>query len=61
MVGGSDTPEAALLVDPQTEGGLVAAGDPGGAERVLARLTVLGHPAAIIGSLTDTPNKIEVQ
>jgi selenide, water dikinase len=42
-------PEAALLIDPQTAGGLLAAVPPDQADRVLQSLLATGETAAIIG------------
>lgn len=55
-----DTPRAALLVDPQTGGGLLAAVPEGRAGELLAALLALGEDAAIIGRVTDGPPRITV-
>jgi selenide,water dikinase len=47
--------KAALLFDPQTAGGLLAAVAADGADTVLRDLRDAGYPAAIIGQLTETP------
>lgn len=48
-----DTPEAALLFDPQTAGGLLAAVPAERAEALVAALGAAGAPAARIGTLTE--------
>ncbi len=45
--------KAALLFDPQTAGGLLAAIDQSDADNVLKRLREAGYPAQKIGRLTD--------
>jgi selenide, water dikinase len=50
-----DSPAAALVFDPQTCGGLLAAIPEGAAEQVVARLRTLAFPAAVIGRLDDGP------
>ncbi len=47
--------KAALLLDPQTAGGLLAAVAPEIADKLLEDLRAAGYPAARIGHLTDTP------
>ncbi len=47
--------KAALLFDPQTAGGLLAAVDAAAADALIQGLKAAGYPAAIIGELTDTP------
>ena len=49
------TARAALLVDPQTAGGLLAAVPPGQVEELLAQLRAAGYPAARIGQITEAP------
>ncbi|NVL00695.1 selenide, water dikinase SelD, partial [Ruegeria pomeroyi] len=49
------TGAAALLFDPQTAGGLLAAVAPDQADVCLADLVKAGYPAARIGELTQTP------
>jgi len=44
---------AALLHDPQTAGGLLAAVEAGQAEALVARLRAAGHAAALIGGIED--------
>ena len=46
---GTDDPIAALLIDPQTAGGLLAGVPAERAEDCLARLCELGYRAALIG------------
>jgi selenide, water dikinase len=52
-VSGASGARAALLHDPQTAGGLLAAVDAASADDLLAQLRALGHEAAIIGSITS--------
>ncbi|NOE33409.1 selenide, water dikinase SelD [Ruegeria sp. HKCCD7318] len=47
--------KAALLFDPQTAGGLLAAVDPSVADALIKDLKAAGYPAVIIGELTETP------
>ena len=47
-----DSARAALLFDPQTAGGLLAAVPQSAAAALIAQITAQGHPAAIIGGLT---------
>ncbi len=47
--------KAALLFDPQTAGGLLAAVAPEIADKLLEDLRATGYPAARIGHLTGTP------
>ncbi|MCE8537455.1 selenide, water dikinase SelD [Ruegeria pomeroyi] len=49
------TGAAALLFDPQTAGGLLAAVAPDQAQACLAALIKAGYPAARIGTLTEKP------
>lgn len=49
------TPTAALLFDPQTCGGLMAAVPAAVAQDTLSRLTDAGYSAAIIGQITARP------
>lgn len=62
LLGVLDTPQnarAALLVDPQTAGGLLAAVPGAQAEALLSNLQAAGYRAAIIGKVTaDTGPKI---
>jgi selenide,water dikinase len=46
------TPRAALLVDPQTSGGLLAAVPPEAAAELLTALATAGYTAARIGTIT---------
>jgi selenide,water dikinase len=48
----AESPRAALLFDPQTSGGLLAAVPADLAQALLAALTTAGQPAAIIGHAT---------
>ncbi len=52
--------KAALLFDPQTSGGLLAAVAPDQADTIVAALREAGYPAARIGSLTETPLQLSV-
>jgi len=56
----AEGPEAALLFDPQTAGGLLAGVAPQDAAPVLAALHAAGIPAAIIGRITEGPAAITV-
>jgi selenide, water dikinase len=50
-----------LLTDPQTSGGLLVACAPEAAAALLARIRKAGYPAAaIIGTVTEGPPRIEV-
>ncbi|PTE22555.1 selenide, water dikinase SelD [Cereibacter changlensis JA139] len=49
----TDSPRAALLFDPQTAGGLLAAVPAQAAERLVAELRALGEPAAVIGRVSE--------
>jgi selenide,water dikinase len=55
---GEDRPEAALLFDPQTGGGLLAAVPADAAAHLLDALTEAGHPAARVGEMTDAPPRL---
>ena len=55
-----DQGKAALLFDPQTAGGLLAAVDAQQASAVLAELIDAGYDAALIGHLTDTAGQFDV-
>ena len=55
-----DAPAAALLFDPQTAGGFLAAVPPDQARSVLMALQAAGSPAAIIGRLLAAKPKITV-
>lgn len=56
----TDGAEAALLFDPQTCGGLLAAVPEDRAEETLARLADEDHPATRIGTITDGPPHLRV-
>jgi selenide,water dikinase len=56
-----DSPRAALLFDPQTAGGLLAALPPERAKTVLEILAAEGCSAARIGTVTDGPPVIEAR
>ena len=56
-----DDPRVALLWDPQTCGGFLAAVPVGAAEAVVAALRALGEDAACIGRVVDGPVGITVQ
>lgn len=55
------TPRADLLFDPQTAGGLLAALATEEAKETLDALRNHGHPAAIIGEISDGPPFIRVR
>ncbi len=57
---GADGPRAALMFDPQTAGGLLAAIDAAKAERVIAALQNAGYTAAVIGMAVEGPPKIRL-
>ena len=54
-VEGAEGPRAALLHDPQTAGGLLAAVDAAEADTLLDRLRDAGIPAVRIGAITEGP------
>ena len=54
-------PEADLLFDPQTAGGLLAAVPPGRAAKLLESLRALGYPAARIGQVMAGEPFLRVQ
>ncbi len=54
----TDAGKAALLFDPQTSGGLLAAVAPDAAEMALKDLREAGEPAAQIGVLTDSAPRL---
>ena len=56
----AESPRAALLFDPQTCGGLLAAVPAAKLARVLARLTAKGEPAAVIGEVVQGPVHLQV-
>jgi selenide, water dikinase len=53
-----DTARAALLFDPQTAGGLLAAVPQDQAQALLMQLRAMGEDAAIIGTMTQGPVRI---
>ena len=55
-----EQPRAALLYDPQTAGGLLAAVPAGQASGVLARLLALGEQAAIVGEVVAGDVRVRV-
>lgn len=57
---GGTGPRAALLHDPQTAGGLLAAVDPAEAMAITQAIRQLGHEAAVIGTLVAGPPQITV-
>jgi len=54
-LGGVDATTAALLVDPQTSGGLLAAVAPAAVETLMAALARRGVDAAVVGSVAAGP------
>jgi selenide,water dikinase len=60
-VAGAEGAAGALLFDPQTCGGFLAAVPPGVADRVLAELRALGEAAARIGTMTAGEGGVRVQ
>ncbi len=56
-----DDPRIALLFDPQTAGGFLAAVDPGEAREIVADLRGMGHDAARIGVLTAGPPRLRLR
>ncbi|MEL6647819.1 MAG: selenide, water dikinase SelD, partial [Pseudomonadota bacterium] len=54
-----ETAQSALLFDPQTSGGLLAALG-GDADAVVARLRVDGYDAAVIGRITDKTGQVSI-
>ena len=59
-VSGPDAPGFALLFDPQTSGGLIAAVAADDADRILAALKQDGYRAARIGTVTDGAPRVRV-
>jgi selenide,water dikinase len=53
VTGLGEGPRAALMHDPQTAGGLLAAVEAGQADTLVARLRAAGHEAARIGGIGD--------
>ncbi|MBQ0749624.1 MAG: hypothetical protein KBT70_05430, partial [Roseovarius sp.] len=60
-VEGGSGARVALLHDPQTAGGMLAAVDGGEAEELVARLRAAGHAAAVIGRVVAGPVGIRVR
>ena len=58
---GVESDRTALLHDPQTAGGLLAALDPSEAKATLAALRDRGVEAAVIGQMTDAPAGITLR
>jgi selenide, water dikinase len=56
----TESPRAALLFDPQTAGGLLAAVPADLAQNIIAGLHAAGEPAAIIGTVTADPSHLTV-
>lgn len=54
-------PRCALLLDPQTAGGLLAAVPQEAAEAALNALEKAGHPSARIGTVTDGPPAVALR
>lgn len=60
-ISGADSPRKAMLYDPQTGGGILAAVSGHQADSVLAALHEAGEPAAIIGYVTKGPARITLE
>ena len=60
LVAQADGAKSALLFDPQTSGGLLAAVDPAMASGLVSELQEKGFDAAVIGAVTDTIGQITV-
>ena len=58
VIVGPDSARFALLFDPQTAGGLLAAVAEGEAQSVLAKLKAAGYDARLIGRVTEGPAAI---
>ena len=55
-----DDPRVALLTDPQTCGGLLAAVPVDKAAELVKQLQAAGHQAAIIGTVTEGPPHLTI-
>ena len=55
-----DTPRAALLSDPQTGGGLLAAVPADAAQALVGELEAAGYRAARIGTVIETAGRLEI-
>ena len=55
-----DTPRAALLSDPQTGGGLLAAVPADAAQALVGELEAAGYCAARIGTVIETAGRLEI-
>ena len=59
-ISASDAPRAALLFDPQTAGGFLAAIPEGSAAELCSELQALGHQAAVVGHLRNGAARIDL-
>ena len=53
-------PQADLLVDPQTSGGLLVAAPAERADELLAAFLASGHRAALVGEVLPEPPRLEI-